>query len=127
MSFNILNAKFSVAKFNIQMLDLDKTKMKITSKTSKKFKDRNSTIYGTVRGAKEIFKLMKKAEAVRVWGIVLQFCVFGFLAVLFLFFSRFGWPINHLNWPSEAAHLIHILRAISYPIRFWPSLPHVTK
>ena len=63
--------------------------------------------------------------SVRVWRLCYQFCVFGFLAALFLCFSRCGWPITCLTWPTEAAHLIHIIRGISYPIRPWPSLPHV--
>lgn len=36
--------------------------------------------------------------------LVLQFCE---LAV-FLCYSRCGWPISHLTWLLEAAHLIHI-------------------
>ena len=41
------------------------------------------------------------------------------------FSSRCDRPISHLTWPSKAAHPIHMIWAISYPIRPWPSLPHV--
>ena len=51
----------------------------------------------------------------------------GFLAVLFVRFGRCVWPISHLSQPSETAHLIHIIRAISYPVRPWLSLPHVAR
>ena len=43
-------------------------------------------------------------------GVVLQFSAcLAFLVVLLWRFSRCGWPIIHLTWSTEAAHLIHII------------------
>ena len=53
-------------------------------------------------------------------------CSFVYLTVL-LCFTKCGWPISHFTLPSEAAHLIHSIRAINYPIRPWTSLPHVAR